>query len=226
MQLIPAINTISFGEAERQIKQAAEFSNWIHIDVVDGVFAPNVTWGAPEELKLLVASGQPLVANFEIHLMVENPEQVLKSWLEAGLPNEALAKAGAKRIIVHLEAMQDPAYILETCKNYEAEAMLAINPETPTDNLMPYLHEFKYCQTLAVSPGLAGQQFQKPVLEKIKFLRQKFPDVKIEVDGGINLETAKLCKDAGADIIVSASYVFGSPDPKGAYEELVKATSD
>ena len=97
MQVIPAINTISFGEAERQIKQAAEFSNWIHIDVVDGVFAPNVTWGAPEELKLLVASGQPLVANFEIHLMVENPEQVLKSWLEAGLPNEALAKAGINR---------------------------------------------------------------------------------------------------------------------------------
>lgn len=211
MQVIPVINTISFEEAKRRIEQAAEFSSWIHIDVVDGQFAPNVTWGNPDELKALVASGQTLVANFEIHLMVENPEAVLKSWLEVG----------AKRIIVHLEAMQDPAYILETCKNYGAEAMIAINPETPTDNLLPYLREFKYCQILAVSPGLAGQQFQKPVLEKIKFLRQKFPDVKIEVDGGINLETAKLAKDAGADIVASASYIFSNPYPQGAYEELM-----
>lgn len=177
----------------------------------DGVFTPNVTWGNLEEFSHL-ATELPML-RFEVHLMVANPEEVMESWL----------KAGAERVIVHIEAMSDPHRILETVKRTGGEVMLAINPGTSTEMLAPYLNSFPAFQVLAVPPGPSGQKFDESVLEKIKFLREKAPNAIIEVDGGINPETAKLAKEAGANILVSGAYVMGSPDPKGAYEELSHA---
>ena len=203
MQIIPAINATSYAGAKKQIEQATQFAEIIHIDVVDGKFAQNVTWGSPEELKTFTA-------DFEVHLMVDNPESVIEDWL----------KIGVKRIIIHLEAMTDPVYILETCEHYDAEAMLAINPGTEVEKLLPHTDEFKSFQLLAVNPGLAGQKFQRSIINKIEFLREKAPNAKIEVDGGINAETGELAKEAGADILVSASYIFESKNPKKTYEQL------
>jgi len=203
MQVIPAINATSYAGAKKQIEQVAQFAEIIHIDVVDGKFALNITWGSPEEFKTFAA-------NFEVHLMVDNPESVIEDWL----------KAGAKRIIIHLEAMTDPVYILETCEHYGAEAMLAINPGTEVGKLLPHTDEFKAFQLLAVNPGLAGQKFQHSIINKIELLREKSPNAKIEVDGGVNAETGKLAKEAGADMLVSASYIFESKNPKKAYEQL------
>lgn len=211
MQVIPAINATSFNGAKKQIEQAVKFAELIHIDIVDGKFAPNTTWGSPDELSKV--GGQISNVSFEIHLMVENPEAVIEDWL----------KAGAKRIIVHLESITDSVYIIETCEYYGAEAVLAINPETEMEKLLAHTDEFKAFLLLAVYPGLAGQKFQHQIVSKIEFLRERAPNVKIEVDGGINLETAKLAKEAGADILVSASYIFGSENPKKAYEQLVKS---
>lgn len=210
MKVIPAINVTSFKEAEKLIKQAAEFSNKIHIDVVDGKFAPNKTWGSSDDLSKI--SDRLSNATFEIHLMVENPEAVIEDWL----------KAGVKRVIMHLEAMIDPVYILEICEHFGAEAVLAINPETEIEKLLAHTDKFKSFLLLAVHPGLAGQKFQYQVIGKIEFLKEMAPDVKLEVDGGINLETAKLVKEAGADTVVSASYIFGSENSKVAFEELSK----
>lgn len=210
MKVIPAINATSFEEVEKLITQAAEFSNEIHIDVVDGKFAPNKTWGSPDDLSKVDGKWSNVV--FEIHLMVENPEAIVEDWL----------KTGAKRIIVSLESITDPVYIIETCEYYGAEAVLAVNPETEMEKLLAYTDEFKSFLLLAVHPGLAGQKFQHQVIGKIEFLRERAPNAKLEVDGGINQETAKLAKEAGADIIVSASYIFGNPEPKKAYEELLK----
>ena len=152
--------------------------------------------------------------HFEVHLMIEDPEKAVEHWF----------KAGAERVIVHLEAMRDPHFVLETAKKSAGEVMLAINPSTPVDALVPYLNPpaggFSGFQILAVSPGPSGQEFNENVLEKIKFLRERAPNAIIEVDGGINPETAKLAKEAGANILVSTSYIMDSPDPKGAYEEL------
>lgn len=207
MQVIPAINATSFNEAKKQIEQAVKFAKIVHVDVADGKFAPNKTWGSPEEIKTLSS------VDFEVHLMVGNPEAIIEDWL----------KAGAKRIIIHLESITDPVYIIETCEHYGAEAVLAINPETEMEKLLAHTDEFKAFLLLAVHPGLAGQKFQHQIISKIEFLRERAPNVKIEVDGGINLETAKLAKEAGADILVSASYIFGSENPKKAYEQLVKS---
>lgn len=209
MLVIPAVNTASFEEAKKQIEQAAEFSEWLHIDVVDGVFAPNVTWGNPEEL-LKFKNGKTNL-KFEIHLMVANPEGVIDGWLRTGL---------VKRVIIHLEAMSDSVYIIEKCRKYGAEAMLAINPGTEAERLLAHRDDFKHFQILAVVPGWAGQKFNPTVLDKIGFIRKNMPDAIIEVDGGINPETAKLLKDAGVNILVSASYIFNSQEPRKTYNEL------
>lgn len=200
MEVIPAINEIYFRQVEEKIKIAESFvapaGGWIHLDVVDGFFAPNVTWGNPRELKEIKT---PL--NIEVHLMVEKPESKIETWL----------KAGAKRLIVHVEAFSDPSFILDKAKLYGADVMVAINPNTSIDTMAPYLTNINFFQVLAVDPGIAGQKFQEKVLEKIKFLRERAPAAKIEVDGGINPETAKMVKDAGADMVASASYIFDHP---------------
>ena len=211
MQIIPAINAPDFETAEKQIKEAAEFSEWVHVDVTDGVFSPAIIWGSPEELKSLVASSQLQDAKFEVHLMVSSPESVIDAWLRTGL---------VKRIIIHLEAMTDSVYLLAKCKKYSEEAMLAISPGTEAERLLAHKDDFKSFQILAVAPGWAGQKFNPKIIDKIKFLRKNMPNAIIEVDGGINQETAKLVKDAGADFLVSASYIFGNKNPKKAYEEL------
>lgn len=213
MTVIPAINATSFNEAKKQIETVSKFADFIHIDVVDGQFAPNLTWGNPEELKALGTRQQVTGIKYEVHLMVSNPEAVIDGWLRMGL---------VKRVVVHLEAMTDSVYILEKCKKYGAEAMLAINPGTEAERLLAHKDDFQYFQILAVYPGLAGQKFRQEALEKIKFLRKAAPNARIEVDGGITPETGKLVKDAGADILVSASYILQSQNPKKAFEELSK----
>ena len=209
--IIPGINCRDFETAAIQAKKISEFSTWAHIDVSDGVFTPSVSWGNLEEFSFLATELPTL--RFEVHLMVANPEQVIEHWF----------KAGVERVIIHLEAMSDPHFVLETAKKSAGEVMLAINPSTPADALVPYLSSFSAFQILAVSPGPFGQEFNENVLEKIKFLREKAPNAIIEVDGGINPETAKLAKEAGANILTSTSYIMDSPDPKGAYEELSHA---
>jgi len=206
MQVIPAINADNREVAEKQIKIAARFSDWVHLDVVDGVFSPHVTWGSPEDLKSLSVK-----LNFEVHLMVANPEGVIDAWLRTGL---------IKRVIVHLEAMTDSVYILEKCRKYGVDAMLAINPNTEVERLLAHKDDFRFLQILAVTPGWAGQKFNESAIRKIKFIRQNATNAIIEVDGGINPDTAKLSKEAGANIVVSASYIFGSKDPQRAFNEL------
>jgi len=210
MQIIPAINCLSFKCVRDLTQKAAQLpSGWVHIDVTDGKFTHNVTWGSPEELAILKREYPNL--NFEVHLMVADPEEVIKSWF----------RAGAKRVIVHLETIENPDFLLETADEYGGEVMLSVAPSTPADLLLPHTNSFRYFQVLAVKPGLAGQRFTLDSLEKIRFLRQMAPDAKIEVDGGITPETARLAKIAGANMVASASYIFGDKeDFKRAYEEL------
>jgi ribulose-phosphate 3-epimerase len=144
--------------------------------------------------------------------MVEEPEKAVGEWI----------KAGAKRLIVHVEAMtpETAAQILKMSREHGIEVMLSSNPHTSKDVLEPYLKIFSSFQVLSVNPGYTGQPFLPTTLEKVKFLRHSSSSAKIEVDGGINRETAKLAKAAGANIVAAASYIFGVKEPKKAYEEL------
>ncbi len=220
MSIIPAINAATFEDADKQLRKILTFlpdGELIHLDIVDGKFAPNITWGTPQEMGAIIPTPERLGnRRFELHLMVENPEGVLDAWLRTGL---------VRRVIIHLEAMTDSVYILAKCKKYRVEAMLAANPGTDAERLLAHTSDFSYMQILAVYPGLAGQKFQQKIIDKIKFLKQHAPSVTIEVDGGVNLEIAKQCKDAGASLFVSASYILANDNPKEAFETLIKATS-
>lgn len=208
MQVIPSINTTEFEELKKLVNEAKEFgASWVHLDVTDGRFSKAVLWNNPKEL---TKSGIAKTVNIEAHLMITDLKTVLKDWLATGV----------KRLIVHLEAAKNIKKIMQSCKSAGAELALALNPDTPIEAIFPYKKGLKQVLILAVNPGLPGQKFRKDQLGKIRALRQKMPDVKIEVDGGINLKTAKLCKKVGADILVSASYIFGGKNPRAAYKQL------
>lgn len=208
MLVIPAINETDFKEVEKKIKAAQEFgSAWIHLDVSDGKFTKNILWNNPSELQ---ASGVTHQVNIEVHLMVQSVDVVLDEWLDAKV----------KRLIVHLETVQDLDVMKMKCVAFGTELFLALKPDTPVEHLFSHEGDANGFLILAVRPGLAGQKFQEDQLEKIRILRQKFPDVKIEVDGGVNLENALAIKNAGADILVSASAIWGSENPKEIYRKL------
>lgn len=230
MKIIPAINCQDFNCVKEKLQKFAEFAppvgGWAQIDIADGKFTPHKTWNNPQELSDI--RGQLSDINLEIHLMVENPQDVIDDWM----------KTGAKRIIVHFESLAKAAdknplndlsdilnFILEKRGAKNIEIGLALTPKTSVEKIISYLDKINFIQILAVEPGLAGQQFQASVLDKIKFLKNldgRFTDIIIEVDGGINFETAKLCKEAGADILAVASYIWDSQNPKAAFEELAK----
>lgn len=232
MEIIPAVNCENFECVKEKLQKSAEFSDWAQIDIADGKFTPHKTWNNPGDLithAYRQAGNYRLpIINLELHLMVENPQDVIDDWM----------KTGAKRIIVHFESLAKAAdknplndlsdilnFILGKCASENIEVGLALTPKTPVEKIISYLDKINFIQILAVEPGLAGQKLQPQVLDKIKFLKNldgKFADIIIEVDGGINLETAKLCKEAGADILAVASYIWDSQNPKAAFEELAK----
>ena len=228
MQVIPAINCLDMPCVSEKLLKAKSFlpkDGWIHIDVADARFTYNKTWGNPKELMALFEVHPELEFNTEIHLMVEEPEAVIKEWIASG----------AKRILVHLEALIDPRFrkqkfnpdkiiedIVELCRKEGIQLMLSTNPETPIGFLERYINLFSFFQVLAVRPGLAGQKFLSVAIDKIRFIRHSKRDAIIEVDGGINLETGRLCREAGADILVAANYIFDAKKPEVTYGELVK----
>jgi len=215
MKVIPVINCQNFDCVKEKISQATDLgATWIHIDIEDGKFLTAQTWNNPQELKEFLLTTHYSLPTTEIHLMVENPEEVLEEWIAVG----------AKRIFIHSEAISNIDKFIDIVKkNKKTEFGVAIKPETEAKELLLYSKFINLFQILAVNPGPSGQKFNPSILEKIHFLRTNLPNAKnakIEVDGGINKETAKLIKIAGADIIVSSSYIWNSENPKETYEEL------
>ncbi|MEK9194415.1 MAG: ribulose-phosphate 3-epimerase [Patescibacteria group bacterium] len=212
METIPVINCPDFECVKKRVKQIKELGSPLaHIDVSDGEFAKPANWGNPLDL---LSFGEELAGlKLEVHLMVLEPQAVVEDWL----------RAGVSRIIIHEEALTDGwPIIFDKIDTYDAELGLAIKPETSIETVVPYLKQVSLVQILAVDPGPSGQKFDMAVLEKISFLNKEKEDNNfiIEVDGGIDLETAALVRDAGADLVVSHSYIFESSDPKEAYESL------
>ncbi|MEK7089681.1 MAG: hypothetical protein AAB920_02570, partial [Patescibacteria group bacterium] len=151
----------------------------------------------------------------EVHLMVTNPELVIDEWLAVG----------AKRIIVHVESFagRDASILREIsvkCKHNGAELMLSENPNTAVEELFGYMESVDSFHLLAVTPGPSGQEFDERIIKKIEVLREKMPNVIIEIDGGVNKDVAIRARNAGADVVVVALYIFGSDDPGDAFREL------
>ncbi len=223
IEVLPVINCLDEGCVLGMLERAATFlpeGSWIHLDVADGRFTVHKTWNDPSAW---AAWRKPY--KLEVHLMVEEPERAVPEWLAAG----------AKRLIVHYEALADTKFrkvpispeslanrILEAADARKVPVLLGINPETPVEPIADLIGRFAGAELLAVTPGLAGQKFLPVVLDKIAFLRRRLPNAKLEVDGGMNKETTGRAKAAGADIVSSASYIFGSPDPGATYADLCR----
>lgn len=205
IEVIPAINAETWDEVVKKIRLVESDAEWVHIDVADGTFTPNVLWHNPLDLV-----GFKTNANVEIHLMEDRPEERVEAWL--------IKPVG--RVIVHYEVTHDFNFIKQECEKSSVEIGLSVAPHTSWSLLKPYVDQVDMLQILAVNPGPAGQAFQPDCLSKIKQLRRFSPTCKIEVDGGVTPEVARQCADAGATAIVAANYIFNHPSPKMAIREL------
>ncbi len=204
-EIIPAINTDNFEDVKDQIKKVEPYVKWIQLDIADGTFTKNTTWHNASDFLSL---HPPL--KIEVHLMVNKIEERIFEWF---LPM-------IDRIIFQLETARDPDFVIEKCRSEKKEVGIAIGPDTPWTQLIPYLDKVDLVQILGVEPGLAGQEFKKECFDKISHLRKECPKCIIEVDGGMDKSTAKKAVGAGADIIVAASEIFKSKNIKKAIREL------
>lgn len=220
MEVVPTVNCSDEAGVKRAlgIVKLLETER-VKFDVSDGTFASTVTWNEPAKLpELFKKEGLGDIA-VELHLMVRDVKPALKAWLTAGI----------RRAIVHIEVFpkgKEKEFFHEIeslCIAAGAELGLAIAPETPVDELVPYFGETLFIQLLAVKPGPSGQTFDEGTFEKLEFLRDRAPEVVIEIDGGMTPTLARRLKEAGADVVASSSYIFGERDPRAAYQELLDA---
>jgi ribulose-phosphate 3-epimerase len=185
-------------------------ADWFHLDVMDGRFVPNISFGLPVIEYIRRAAKKPC----DVHLMILEPEKY----------TEAFKQAGADRISVHLETCPHLHRNIEQIKSLGMQAGVAINPHTPVESLKEILQDIDMVLIMSVNPGFGGQSFIPHTLQKIRELKKMITErglhVKIEVDGGINLGNAHSIVRAGADILVAGSTVFKSADPKATIRQL------
>lgn len=186
---------------------------WIHLDVMDGVFVPNISYGPP-----VISSLRPSTKLlFDTHLMITDPERHV----------EAFRKAGADVITVHWEACTHLQRTISHIHEIGAKAGVALNPATPVEFVRPVIHEIDLLLIMSVNPGFGGQKFLPATLDRLKQARELISSsgakVRIEVDGGVDVNNVGACVSAGADTIVAGTSVFGTPDPAEAVRALTRA---
>lgn len=196
IDVIPSILEKDFSEIERKLKLVAPYAPWVQIDFADGTLFPNQTFLKIEEFKELTK-----IASLEAHLMVANPEKYI----------QPLVAAGFKRLIAQVEA-HDPRLFLEEAHFESVEVGLAIDGPTPIEQVEPFLEELDFILIMLAEAGANGLELQSENVEKIRAIRQHYPDLQIAVEQGINDQTAKVVVDAGASRIVSSSYLFQNPE--------------
>jgi ribulose-phosphate 3-epimerase len=204
----PSILSADFGRLREQVAEVvAAGARIIHVDVMDGHFVPPITMGP-----IAVEALRELDVVLDVHLMIERPERHVS----------AFADAGAHHITVHAEATPNIHYTLERIREHGCRAGLAINPATPPDVFAEVSPDIGLCMT--VNPGWGGQSFIAASLEKVRRLRALLPEGSdLEVDGGIDRDTAGPCAQAGANLFVAGSAIFGAADPGAAFREVVDA---
>ncbi|MGA7751793.1 MAG: ribulose-phosphate 3-epimerase [Candidatus Sulfotelmatobacter sp.] len=217
IELAPSILSADFARLGEHVHAAAEGgASVIHVDVMDGHFVPNLTIGPPVVKSLRKATNLPL----DCHLMIENPDEFIP----------AFADAGVDWIAVHQEACRHLNRTLHLVKSHDCLAGVVINPATPVDTLSEVLDIVDYVLVMSVNPGFGAQQFIPSTLHKMRRLadirRQKGLHFRIEVDGGVALDTVGDVVRAGAEILVAGNAVFGKGDPKNNAEALLKAATE
>jgi ribulose-phosphate 3-epimerase len=217
IELAPSILSADFARLAEQVRGVSDGgASVVHVDVMDGHFVPNITIGPPVVKSLRKATELPL----DCHLMIENPDQYIPDF----------AAAGADWVSVHQEACVHLNRTLQHIRDHKMLAGVVINPATPVETLTEVLDMIDYVLVMSVNPGFGGQKFLPGSIHKIRHLaelrRQRGLGYRIEVDGGVDLNTVSEVVQAGAEILVAGNAVFGKGDPKQNAEKLLKAATE
>jgi ribulose-phosphate 3-epimerase len=209
--IAPSILAADFANLEREVKMInGSVADWIHVDIMDGVFVPNISMGLPIVEAIKKHATKPL----DVHLMIVNPEKYV----------EAFYKAGAEVISVHLEACSHLHRNIQQIKAMGIKAGVALNPHTPAGGLSEIIADIDLVCVMSVNPGFGGQKFIENTYSKVKEIKQlilqKNSKAVIEIDGGVNMANARPLLDAGADVLVAGNFVFSSEHPSDTIQRL------
>ena len=206
MKIAPSVLAADFLNLKSEMEKV-KTADYIHLDIMDGHFVPNISYG-PDVVKFLKkATNVP----FDVHLMISHPLKYIEKF-----------KDTADVISFHIECDDDTMEVIDAINAMGVKAALAIKPGTPIEETYKYIDSGKLFMVLVmtVEPGFGGQSFMAEQMEKVKKLKAKYPDLVVEADGGINNKTYLTCKEAGLDIAVAGTAVFGAEDPAKAIENL------
>lgn len=211
MKISPSLLSANFGNLDHDVKMLNNsLADMIHLDIMDGVFVPNISFGFPVIKSVQKIATKPL----DVHLMIVNPQNYISQ----------VRDCGAEIMNVHQEACIHLHRTIQAIKNAGMKAAVTLNPSTPVATLEDIITELDMVLLMSVNPGFGGQSFIPNALKKVKQLKELITlsgsKALIEVDGGVNLETGKLLAEAGADILVAGNAVFSAPDPAKMIEEL------
>ncbi|QLH75587.1 MAG: ribulose-phosphate 3-epimerase [Methanomassiliicoccales archaeon] len=209
IKVAPSILSADFSRLGEEVKRLEmSGADWVHVDVMDGIFVPNITIGPSVIKSLRPHTHLP----FDVHLMITKPERYVKEF----------ASVGSDYITVHVEASDTVRQCIQMIHAFGKKAGLSLNPATPFSMVRPYISEIDLLLIMTVNPGFGGQSFMSDVVPKISEARRARDEAgytfEIEIDGGINAKTAKICVEAGATVLAAGSSLFGSKDMKGEIE--------
>ena len=203
VKIAPSMLSADFLHLEKDVEMVNTHADVFHLDIMDGVFVPNLSYGFPVVEAIASKASKPL----DVHLMIVEPEKYV----------ERFAKAGADMISFHLNATEDPSAVLRQIRALGVKAGIAINPDIPVEDLFPYLQEADFVLLMSVFAGFGGQKFIEDTYRRVKTLKAEVKrqglDIELEVDGGVSASNAKELTEAGFNILVAGSAVFKAEDP-------------